>query len=159
MGPSASSDAGSGAFLVDLVLYVSLMFLIREVYFPSVGFIFNGLFWSLTTLACATWRMRARGITWADLGLCKPKNIQTTVIAVLFIFGLTIGFIVVFQIINEQLQSGIAPDTSNESAVHKFGNLKNINELLTFLEIHDPEEYRKRMIYLENYKSRELKNR
>jgi len=125
MGPSASSDAGSGAFLVDLVLYVSLMFLIREVYFPSVGFIFNGLFWSLTTLACATWRMRARGITWADLGLCKPKNIQTTVIAVLFIFGLTIGFIVVFQIINEQLQSGIAPDTSNESAVHKFGNLKD----------------------------------
>jgi len=38
----------------------------------------------------------------------------------------------------------------------KFGNLKNIDELLTFLEIHDPEEYRKRMIYLENYKSEKL---
>ena len=125
MDPSHSSEARFGAFLVDLVLYLSLMFLIREVYFPSVGFILNGLFWSLTTLAFATWRMRTRGITWADLGLCRPKNIKTAVIAIPSILGLAIMSIVVFQIINEQLQSGIPPDTSNESAVHKFGNLKD----------------------------------
>lgn len=122
---SVSSQASSGAFLVDLVLYLSLMFLIREVYFPSVGFIFNGLFWSLTTLAFATWRMRTRGISWADLGLCRPKSLKTTVIASLSILGLAIGSIVVFQIIYEQLPSGLAPDTSNESAVQKFGDLKD----------------------------------
>ena len=31
----------------------------------------------------------------------------------------------------------------------KFGKLKNINELLTFLEENDPEEYRKRCIILD----------
>jgi hypothetical protein len=124
MDPPRSREASSGAFFVDLVLYLPLMFLIREVYFPSLGFIFNGLFWSLTTLAFATWRMRARGITWADLGLCRPKNIKTAVIATLFILGMAIAFIVAFEIINEQFQSGIAPDTSNESAAQKFGTLK-----------------------------------
>ncbi len=44
MDGSGSSEVGPDTFLVDLVLYLSLMFLIREVYFPSVGFIFNGLF-------------------------------------------------------------------------------------------------------------------
>ena len=31
----------------------------------------------------------------------------------------------------------------------EFGNLKNIDELLTFLEANDPEEYKKRIITLE----------
>ncbi len=68
--------------------------------------------------------MKARGIRWADLGLCRPKNIKTTAIATVSILGLAVGSIVVFQIISEQLLPEIAPDTSNESAVHKFGDLK-----------------------------------
>lgn len=121
----ASTEPGPGAFLADLILYVSLMFLIRELYFPSAGFIVNGLFWSLTTLACAIWRMRARGIRWADLGLRKPKSIKMTMIASLSILGLAIASVIVFQIVFEQFQSGMAPDTSDESAVQKFGDLKN----------------------------------
>lgn len=121
MARSGSSEVTSGDFLVDLILYLSLMFLIREIYFPSVGFIVNGLFWSLTTLVFATWRMRARRISWADLGLRRPKNLKITVIATLSIIGLAIGSIVVFQMILEQLQPGLAPDTSDASAVDKFG--------------------------------------
>jgi len=100
------------------------MFLIREIYFPSVGFVFNGLFWSFTMLAVATWRMSARGVRWTDLGLCKPRSFKTTAIASLSILGLAIGSIVVFQIVLEQIPLGLAPDTSNESAVQKFGDLK-----------------------------------
>ena len=121
---SGSSQANPAAYLVDLIPYLALMFLIREVYFPSVGFIANGLFWSLTTLAFATWRMRARGVRWADLGLRRPKSFKTTLIASLSILGLAIGSIVVFQMIQEQLPLGLAPDTSNESAVGKFGDLE-----------------------------------
>ena len=123
--PLTSSEANAGAFFIDLVVYLSVMFLIREVYFPSVGFIVNGLLWSLTTLVFATWRMRARGVSWSDLGLSKPKNAKISAIATLSILGLAIGSIVVFQVLNEQLQTGMAPDTSNESAVQKFGDLKN----------------------------------
>lgn len=122
---SPSREAGPGNFFVDLVLYVGLMFLIREVYFPSIGFIFNGLFWSLTTLGFATWRMRTRGISWADLGLRRTKNIKTTAVATLFVIGLAIVSVIIFQIIIEQLQPGLAADTSNTSAVDKFGIVKD----------------------------------
>ena len=119
------------AFFIDLVLYLSVMFLIREVYFSSVSFMANGLFWSATTLAIATWRMRARGISWADLGLCNPASLKTTAIATLSILGMAIGFIIVFEALKEQLPLDLAPDTSNESATHKFGDLQN-NWLLFF---------------------------
>ena len=40
-------------FFVDLFIYLSVMFLVRELYIPKVGFIANGLFWSFTTLIIA----------------------------------------------------------------------------------------------------------
>ena len=49
-------------FLIDLVIYISIMFLVREIYIPKVGFIAKGLFWSFTILVVATWRMRVRGL-------------------------------------------------------------------------------------------------
>ncbi len=110
-------------FLYDLVLYLSVMFLVREIYFSQIGFIANGLFWSLTTLAIASWRMRARGITWKNLGLCKPKNYNSAFISSLFILGFGITSIALFSIFKDQLGFEVAPDTSNESAVHKFGDL------------------------------------
>ena len=51
-------------FLFDLALYISVMFLIREVYFEQFDFIVNGLFWSVTTLVLVTWRMKAMGYGW-----------------------------------------------------------------------------------------------
>ena len=61
-------------FLVDLVIYISVMFLVREIYFPTVGFIANGLFWSFTTLIITSGRMNVRGVTWNALGLSKPER-------------------------------------------------------------------------------------
>lgn len=118
-------------FLFDLVLYLSIMFLVREVYFSSVGFMVNGLFWSLTTLIVASWRMKARKITWKELGLCTPQNYKTAMIATVFILGFGILSIVIFQVFKDQLLVEIAPDTSNVSAVHKFGDLKG-NWMLFF---------------------------
>ena len=70
--PASFRKVSSRAFFVDLALYLPVMFLIREVYFQSLGFMVNGLFWAFTTLVVAAWRMRARGVTWAEIGLCKP---------------------------------------------------------------------------------------
>ncbi|WP_435276253.1 hypothetical protein ACMAZF_04400 [Psychrobium sp. nBUS_13] len=49
---------------IDLIIYLAVMFLVREIYFPDYNFITNGLFWSFTTLILATIIMRFRGITW-----------------------------------------------------------------------------------------------
>ncbi len=111
--------------LIDLILYISVMFLIREVYFPSVGFIANGLFWSVTTLVIAMWRMRVRGVSWKDLGLRKPKSVKKTLLVTGFILIATIVSIVLFNIIKDQiLFLAIPEDTSPEKAVSKFGDLK-----------------------------------
>ncbi len=116
--------AGPQALLIDLALYLTVMFMVREVYFSEVPFLANGLFWSLTTLLVATWRMRARGVTWTDLGLRRPQNLKVTLLATGCILGLAVGSIIVFQMLKDAIPLGLAPDTSNESAASKFGDLQ-----------------------------------
>lgn len=100
------------------------MFLIREVYFSEIGFIANGLLWSFSALAVATWRMKVRGVSWTDLGLCTPKSYKGALIATVAVLGLAVFSVVVFQMMKDQLALGLAPDTAGESAVSKFGDLR-----------------------------------
>jgi membrane protease YdiL (CAAX protease family) len=62
-------------FLFDILLYLTVMFLIREIYFSQLPFIANGLMWSFSTFIIALWRMKVRNITWKDLGLRKPQSL------------------------------------------------------------------------------------
>ena len=122
---------GARSFFVDLVLYLSVMFLIREVYFQDLGFMFNGLFWSFSTLVVASWRMKVRGVTWAELGLCKPPDMKKTLVATAVILAMAIGSIILFEILKDQFAWGLSADTSNDSAKSKFGDLEN-NWILFF---------------------------
>lgn len=99
------------------------MFLVREVYFSEIGFIANGLLWSFATLAIATWRMKARGVSWKDLGLCRPKDYKVAVIATAAVLSMAIFSVVLFEVTKDQLAFGVTPDNSGESAVSKFGDL------------------------------------
>ncbi len=111
-------------FLMDLAIYLTVMFSIREIYFPDLGFIVNGLFWSFSTLVVAIWRMKVRGVTWKELGLRKPKNLKKTLLISVLILVATVLSIMAFNILKDQLPFSPAPDTSSESAVSKFGKLK-----------------------------------
>lgn len=124
-GSASSRKVGSGEYLIDLTIYLSAIFLVREVYFQSLGFLANGLFWSFTGLAVAVWRMKARGVTWVELGLCKPDNPKKLVIVTAITLGMSIGSIIIFEILKDQFAWNLSPDTSNEAAVSKFGNLEN----------------------------------
>ena len=121
-------------FLIDLIIYISVMFLVREIYIPKAGFIANGLFWSFTTLVVATWRMRVRGVTWKELGLRKPENFGKTLGISVMIFVTVLISLVTYEIIKDHLPFSLASDTSSESAESKFGNLKG-NWLHFFLII------------------------
>jgi len=121
---SSSKPTNYKGFLFDLIIYISVMFLIREVYIPKIGFIANGLFWSLTTLIIASWRMKIRGISWKDLGLRKPENLWKTLGISIIIFVSVMISIIIFELIKDQLAFSITPDSSSETAVSKFGNLK-----------------------------------
>lgn len=120
-------------FLFDLIIYISVMFLIREVYLPKLGFLSNGLFWSFTTLIVATWRMKVRNVTWKELGLGKPKSIPKTLGVSILILAAVMLSMIAFEIIKDHLPFSISPDTSSENASPKFGNLKG--DWLLFLSI------------------------
>jgi len=122
--PEIEGKSNSKGFLFDLVIYISIMFLVREIYIPKVGFIANGLFWSLTTLVIATWRMKVRNVTWQELGLRKPDNLWKTLGVAVLILGVTMISLVAFNIFIDHLPFSLEADTSSESAVSKFGNLK-----------------------------------
>ncbi len=111
-------------FLFDLVIYISIMFLVREIYIPKVGFITNGLFWSFTTLVIAIWRMKVRNVTWKELGLRKPDNFGKTLGISALILATTIVLLIAFNILVDYLPFSLAADNSSESSVSKFGNLK-----------------------------------
>ncbi len=128
-----SNNINFKGFLFDLIIYISVMFLIREVYIPKLGFLSNGLFWSLTTLIVATWRMKVRNVTWKELGLHKPKSILKTLGISILILVVVIISMIIFEIFKDSLPISIAPDTSSETATSKFGNLKG--NYLLFLSI------------------------
>lgn len=115
--------SSSISLLLDLALYLSVMFLIREIYFSQFHFIANGLFWSFTTLALACILMKIRKVSWFELGLCQPKNGKHTLWVTLFILCFSIVSIGVFHLIKDKLGLALIPDTSNDAAAVKFGAL------------------------------------
>lgn len=100
------------------------MFLVREIRIPNAGFITNGLINSFTTLVVASLIMRVRGVTWKELGLTNPKSLKTTLMVTGFILVFTPVSIMIFELIKDHFPFFIAPDTSETSAVSKFGDLK-----------------------------------
>jgi hypothetical protein len=118
-------------FLFDLIIYISVMFLIREIYFPNVGFIVNGLFWSFSTLVIATWRMKVRNISWKDLGLRKPESIKKTLFVTIGILIAIVLSIAAFEMIKDYLPFSLEQKNYSENSASKFGNLKG-NWLLFF---------------------------
>lgn len=125
------SNKKSSFVFIDLVIYISVMFLIREIYFSQFNFITNGLFWSFSTLLVATILMRLRNVSWQEIGLFKPTNYKKALLATAFIFAFTLLSIIIFQMLKDKLSLQIAADTSNESATSKFGDLAG-NWLLFF---------------------------
>lgn len=93
----------------------------------------NGLFWSLTTLVVATWRMRVRNVSWKELGLRKPKNLLKTFGVSILILVAVVLSILAFEMIKDFLPFSLAPDVSSENASSKFGNLKG--DWVLFLSI------------------------
>jgi hypothetical protein len=118
-------------FLFDLIIYISVMFLIREIYFSNVGFIVNGLFWSFSTLVIAIWRMKVRNISWKNLGLSKPESIKKTLFVTIGILIAIVLSIMAFEMIKDYLPFSIEQKNYSENSASKFGNLKG-NWLLFF---------------------------
>lgn len=110
--------------LFDLIIYIAVMFLIREVYIPNLFVLLNGLGWTITTLIVATWRMRVRGYSWKDLGLRKPENIKKTfLISIGIVIAIAIT-IITFNILQESFNFLDEPKTTTSNSNSRFEKLK-----------------------------------
>lgn len=90
------------SYLIDLTVYIAIMFLIRETSIPNTHYLVTGFLYSGTTLLVATWMMKRRSITWKSLGLVRPKSIKKTLLSSVVIFITVIATFLIFNIIQDQ---------------------------------------------------------
>ncbi|MEP1032030.1 CPBP family intramembrane glutamic endopeptidase [Ekhidna sp.] len=105
------------AALIDLMLFLGLMFFVRTIYFESLGFWGNGLFKSISTVGLATILLYYRKQSWKDLGLTKPENYGKLLVIVVVTLVGTVVTIIVFQIFIADMfpASGESPASTNMS--------------------------------------------
>lgn len=84
--------------LIDLALFLGLMFFVRTIHFESLDFWSNALFKSIATVGTATALLYLRKQSWKDIGLTKPKNYGRLFIIVAVTLAGTILTMMVFQI-------------------------------------------------------------
>jgi membrane protease YdiL (CAAX protease family) len=84
--------------LVDLIVFLAVMFFIRTIYFPGIGFWGNVLANSIATIGIATLLLYYRGQSWKNMGLVKPKKLLMVLVIAAATFVATIGAIMFFEI-------------------------------------------------------------
>ncbi|EZH75708.1 hypothetical protein ATO12_02645 [Aquimarina atlantica] len=107
-----SKENNQFGFLFDLIIYITIMFLIRKTSIPNTHYLVTGFLYSGTTLLVATWQMRRRGITWKSLGLIRPKSITITFLKAGIITAIIIGVLLIFNLIQD---SFLVVKESNEA--------------------------------------------
>lgn len=110
-------------YLIDLIIYITVLFTVRQIYIPQLGYIASVILGSLIAFGVATWRMKSRNVSWKDLGLRKPKSYLKTILTAGLIVGSVIVFIISFEIIKDVFSLNLAPDTSS-SSTSRFGDLE-----------------------------------
>ncbi len=126
--------------LIDLILFIGLMFFVRTLYFESLGFWGNAIFKSISTVGLATLLLYFRKQSWKDLGLIKPKNYGRLFIIVGVTLAGTIITMLVFQIFFAEMfqsesQSAASLNTQNaEKTIGAFVSILLIVWLESMLE-------------------------
>tara|TARA_R110002096_G_C14653390_1_gene726660 strand:- start:2462 stop:3139 length:678 start_codon:yes stop_codon:yes gene_type:complete len=123
-------------FLLDLIIYISIMFLIRETSIPNTHYLVTGFLYSGTTLLVASLQMKRRGITWKSIGLQKPKNLLKTLlksgIVLICIFSTLIAYNLILDAFSIPEDGTSKENTAIHSAV-KDVNYLNFMVVLFFV--------------------------
>lgn len=107
--------------LTDLVIFLFVMFLIREVHIESLGFWGNTLFKSFTTVGVATLLLNLRKQSWKDMGLVKPNHLLKSLSIAAIILGGTVISLMIFEIFLRDL---LFTPTESASEAGRFDRLK-----------------------------------
>ncbi|MDX1283857.1 MAG: CPBP family intramembrane glutamic endopeptidase [Draconibacterium sp.] len=122
--------------LVDLAIFLSVMFLVREIRIDSLGFWGYSLFKSFTTVGAATLLLYFRKQSWKDLGLTKPDHyLKSLGVAVIILIG-TIVSIMIFEIfVRDILFTNIESSAEPSSFNDLKGNIPYFFSIIVFVWI------------------------
>jgi hypothetical protein len=122
--------------LVDLAIFLTVMFLVREIRIDSLGFWGNTLFRSFTTVGVATLLLYYRKQSWKDLGLTKPDRFLKTLGVAAIILAGTVVSLMIFEVFLRDLLFTSTDPTSESAAFSNLeGNIPNFFSILVFVWI------------------------
>ncbi len=126
-----------GIAIVDLVIFLGMMFFIRTIGVAILGFWGNVLLNSLTTVGVATLLLYFRGQTWKSLGLTKPESYSKMLAIVALTLIGTVASIMVFEIFIRDLltEASIASPAPDTRFQELRGNLPYFFSIIGFVLI------------------------
>ncbi len=107
--------------LIDLAIFLSVLFLVREFSIDSLVFWGDALFKSLTTVGVATLLLYYRKQSWKNLGLTKPDHfLKSLGVAAIILIG-TVVSMMIFEIFVREI---LFTDTESGAESGSFSELK-----------------------------------
>ncbi|WP_339795070.1 CPBP family intramembrane glutamic endopeptidase [uncultured Imperialibacter sp.] len=141
--------------LVDLAIFLSVMFLVREIKFDSLGFWGYSLFKSITTVGVATLLLYFRKQSWKDLGLLKPGSYKKMlVVAVIILLGTVVSIMIFEMFLRDILFTGTDSVSKSNSFSELEGNIPYFFSIIFFVWIESSlEELQDRGFSLSRFES------
>ncbi len=122
--------------LVDLIVFLSVMFLIREIQIEGLGFWGYTLFKSFVTVGVATLLIYYRKQSWKDFGLTKPNHLLKTLgVAIIILIGTVISIMLFEIFIRDLLFTDTGSGTASETFDKLEGNLPYFFSIIIFVWI------------------------
>ncbi len=122
LADSARKDptTGNGRFywpaLIDTLIVIIVLVAVKQT-FLLYTVKFAGPISTFTAMIVATWRLRARGTTWRDLGLVRPENLWKTIGWSAIAFGVIIAGAALGNLLAE-------PFFDKLPSTNRFGNIE-----------------------------------
>ena len=122
--------------LIDLAIFLLVMFLVREIRIDSLGFWGNSLFRSFITVGVATLLLYYRKQSWRDLGLTKPGNyLRVLGVAAIILIGTVVAMMIFELLVRDILFAETESGAESDSFSDLKGNIPYFFSIIVFVWI------------------------
>jgi len=122
--------------LLDLVIFLAVMFLVREIHIDAFGFWGYALFKSCAAVGVASFLLYYRKQSWKDLGFKKPHNFLKSLGITFIVLAGTIISIMIFEVLLRDILFGSADEVSKSQQFNELkGNIPYLFSILPFVWI------------------------
>jgi membrane protease YdiL (CAAX protease family) len=123
--------------LVDLTIFLTVMFFVRTIQIESIGFWGNTLFRSISTVGVATVLLYYRKQSWRDLGLTNPdKYLKMLGVVAITLVGTVISIMLFEIFIRDLFTTGTEAASGSDTRFNEMeGNISYFFSIIFFVWI------------------------